>query len=298
MPSRAYSHPGDLARILDFVRTVRPPERIGDDPHSVDLEELLLLPEIHANTRLWFGPAGELRACACVDTFDHLRFEFAPGSEGDFGADVVAWGEGIIRARGNSTLGASCRSEDQSHQDFLLAHGFERLTDRTLHYVRPLSQPIPEPLLPPGFIIRPLKGETEAAEVAALHCAAFGTEHMTLERRLGIMRASEYIPELDLVAVAPDGRLAAYTLGSVSAAENARTGRRDGSTDPLATHPDFQRRGLARALLLTGMKMLKERGLDTARLSTGGDNLAMQKTAESAGFVVEGRTLWFQKLLD
>jgi RimJ/RimL family protein N-acetyltransferase len=46
------------------------------------------------------------------------------------------------------------------------------------------------------------------------------------------------------------------------------------------------------------MKMLKERGLDTARLSTGGDNLAMQKAAESVGFVVEGRTLWFQKLLD
>jgi hypothetical protein len=53
--------------------------------------------------------------------------------------------------------------------------------------------------------------------------------------------------------------------------------------------------GLARSLLLTGMRMLKERGMESAHLGTSGYNTAMQKTAESVGFKVEYRTIWFSK---
>ncbi len=119
---------------------------------------------------------------------------------------------------------------------------------------------------------------------------------MTAENRLAMMRTSEYNPQMDLVAVAPDGRLAAYTMGSISAA-NAVTGHKDGFTDPVATHPGFQRLGLARALLLAAMQMLKERGMDTARLGTDSENLAMQKTAQAVGFVVASKTVRFQKKL-
>jgi hypothetical protein len=44
------------------------------------------------------------------------------------------------------------------------------------------------------------------------HRAAFGTEYLTVEERLATMREPEYDPELDLLAVAPDGRLAAYCM--------------------------------------------------------------------------------------
>jgi ribosomal protein S18 acetylase RimI-like enzyme len=138
-------------------------------------------------------------------------------------------------------------------------------------------------------------GKSEAEAAATLHRVAFGTDYMTTGNRLALMHTSAYVPEMDLVAVAPDGRLAAYTLGSINSEENARTGRKDGHTDPVATHPDFQRLGLARALLLTCMRMLKERGMETAKLGTGSDNTAMQKTAESAGFVIESRILWLRK---
>ncbi|MFO7683753.1 MAG: hypothetical protein R6X34_27300 [Chloroflexota bacterium] len=45
-------------------------------------------------------------------------------------------------------------------------------------------------------------------------------------------------------------------------------------------------RGLARALLLTGLRLLQERGLDTAVLGTSSDNEAMLGTARSVGFEV------------
>ena len=53
--------------------------------------------------------------------------------------------------------------------------------------------------------------------------------------------------------------------------------------------------GLARALLLAGMSMLKERGMTVAKLGTSADNISMQKAAESAGFRLESKTLWYHK---
>jgi ribosomal protein S18 acetylase RimI-like enzyme len=144
-------------------------------------------------------------------------------------------------------------------------------------------------VLPPEFVIRSITGWQEAEAVAAMHRAAFGTEYMTTENRLVIMNTSEYDPSLDLLVVAPDGSLAANCICSVNEQEKRAF------TDPVSTHPKFQRLGLARALLLTGLKLLKERGMASAHLGTSGDNLAMQKTAQSVGFTIEHKTIWFSK---
>jgi ribosomal protein S18 acetylase RimI-like enzyme len=155
--------------------------------------------------------------------------------------------------------------------------------------IRPLTKSIPDRELPPGFIIRALAGTEEADGVAAMHRAAFGTNYMTTERRLAIMDTSEYDPSLDLVVVAPDGVIVANCICSV------REDSKIGNTDPVATHPHYQRMGLARALLTRGMQLLKERAMLFAHLGTRNDNIAMQKTAESVGFTVEYKTLWFSK---
>jgi ribosomal protein S18 acetylase RimI-like enzyme len=112
---------------------------------------------------------------------------------------------------------------------------------------------------------------------------------MTTESRLAIMNTSGYDPSLDLVVVAPDGSIAAYCSCSVSEREQR------GFTDPVATHPIYRRMGLARALLLTGLKLLKERGMQSAHLGTSGENVAMQKAAGSVGFRIEYKNIWFSK---
>lgn len=109
------------------------------------------------------------------------------------------------------------------------------------------------------------------------------------------MRTPEYNPELDLVAVAPDGALAAYCFCQISQQANARTGRNEGYTDPIVTHPRFQRRGLARALLLTGLRRLKQKGVEFAALGTSSENIAMQRTATSVGFGAQSTKLWFAR---
>ena len=102
---------------------------------------------------------------------------------------------------------------------------------------RNLSEPIPEFELPQGFQIRSVKGVEEAEAIANTHRAAFGTDYMTTENRLVIMNTSEYDPSLDLVVVASDETIAAYCTCSVNEQE------KEGWTDPVATHPNYQRKG-------------------------------------------------------
>lgn len=300
--SRSYSDPADTQAILAFVRAVRPPERVCDYPSLNDLQELLPLAEIRANTRLWFDPAGKLAAFAFVDTFSNLWFEFEPVLEQTAGAEIVQFGVDCIRGglvQGESgSLDTNCAESNPARLAFLTSRGYIAQPEQTLSLARRLSEPIPAPALPPGYNIRPLKGESEAEAVAALHCAAFGSDYMTTENRLAMMRTPEYAPEMDLVVAAPDGSLAGYAMGFISNEENERTGRKDGHVDPIATHPNHQRLGLARALLLTGMQMLKDRGMDTAKLGTSSKNLSMQKTAQAVGFFVESRTIWLSKVVE
>lgn len=300
--SRPYAGAADLQAMIDLLIAVRPAERITDYPGIVDLQEMLGTPAVQANTRLWQDAGGQLVGFAFVDAYNNLLFEVAPqAANGENEPQMIAWGvECIRRAKQEKpgeaiTLDASCRDDDTGRITLLERHGFVPQTVRSLHMTRPLNEPIPAPQAPDGFVVCHIAGEHQVAALVALHRAAFGTENLTIEHRLSWMRVPEYEPELDLIAVAPDGTFAAYCMCSISEEENTRTGRNEGYTDPVATHPAFQRRGLARALLLTGLALLKQRGADTAVLGTSSENVAMQQLAASVGFRVQSIKVWFEK---
>jgi mycothiol synthase len=301
LTSRLYAGSTDTQTMIDLLTEVRPADRIADFPGIVDLQELMGQSAIQMNTRLWEDAAGRLVGFAFVDAYNNLRFEIAPQAFGnEIESQMVDWGMDCVRrvgreCDGSITLDASCRADDVKRIALLERHGFEIQSMRSLHMTRSLAEPIPAPQLPAGFVIRHVAGEHEVEPLVALHRAAFGTEDVTVEDRLSWMRVPEYKPELDLVAVAPDGAFAAYCMCSISEEENAHTGRNEGYTDPVATHPDFKRRGLARALLLTGLHLLKQHGVEIAALGTSSDNVAMQRTAESVGFGVQSATIWFTK---
>ncbi len=291
--SRLYEGEKDFQTMIDLLNRIRPASRINEFPNKTSIEENLASEEIRANTKLWFDGSQPI-GWAYVDDSHNLLWELEKQYTEPVGAKMVAWGADCIRSGKNlaagesSTLDASCREDFSERVDFLRQHGFRQTEVVTVHMKRNLSEPIPEFELPHGFQIRPVKGIEEAEAIASTHRAAFGTEYMTTENRLVIMNTSEYDPSLDLVVVAPDGTIAAYCTCSAE-----QSGQ--GYSDPVATHPNYQRMGLAKALLIQGMKMLKQRGMKSAHLGTSGDNIAMQKTAESVGFFLEHRVIWFEK---
>ncbi len=281
----------DQELILALVKQ-RPPARITDFPSVIDLQEMLGVAAIQEHTCLWEDEHGTLLGYALLDD-GSLAYEGAPELEGE----MLAWAEADARRAGWPSLDLSCREDDLSRLAALEALGFTRLDEGGVFMSRSLLDPLPAPVLPPGFTIRPIAGEEEVEAHVTLHRAAWGTENMTVEYRLSMMRTPTYDRELDLVAVAPDGRLAAYCMCYISPEENELSGCHDGYTDPIATHPDYQRQGLAKALMLAGMELLRARGMDTARLGTGRDNVAMQRTAAAVGFRVVSSTVVLSKAL-
>jgi ribosomal protein S18 acetylase RimI-like enzyme len=292
--SRVYEDDKDFQVMINLLKKIRTEEFINDSPTKVDIEENLANEEVRANTRLWFD-GDQLIGWAYVDDSQNLRWELDEKYTKAMGGEITTWGETCIRkilVEGKaSTLDTNCREDNVERLAFIRQHGFRQTETITVTLKRNLSEPIPEFKFPQGFSIRSVNGAVEAEAIASTHRAAFGTDYMTTENRLIIMNTSGYDPSLDLVAIAPDGSIAAYCTCSVN--EQGK----EGSTDPVATHPNYQRMGLAWALLVHGLRMLKERGMKTVTLGTSGDNIAMQKTAESVGFVLEHRFLWFEKVV-
>jgi mycothiol synthase len=290
----------DLPALIKFLKGVRPAAWINEYPGVVDLQEALGRTSIQEKTRLWINEQGEPEAFVFVlEPYNQLVFEVAPDVEPRIEDELIAWG---IKCANRSmedlamnTLDTSCREDDLRRIKLLERHGFIRLEVNSLRLARRLDASIPAPQLPAGFSIRAIFGEEEVDQLVVLHRAAFKTSNMTREERLSIMRAPQYDPTLDLLVISPDGRFAAYCTCSISSAENKLDGVRVGHTDPVAVHPDFQRLGLARALLLKGAQLLKERGMELAMLGTSSENLAMQKTARAAGFRVYSKRIWFSK---
>lgn len=296
--------PGSLEEITLLITRVRPPEWRSDYPTTVDLEELFQDASMPKNSRLWSVPGGSTVAYALVHfPYNNLSFEIDPSCRTTALEDeILAWALSRMRAHYGTgvtqqTLDASCRLEDTAALAFFTRHGFAREEVESLAYLAELTGAPPAPVLPAGFSIRPLDGSREVEAALALHQASFGTENFTLEERVALMNTAAYLPSLDLVAVAPDGRLAGGCICSLEEA-GGTGGTAEGYTDPVYVHPDFQRLGLAKALLLEGMTGLYELGVHQVRLGTSSDNPGMQRAAEAAGFRVMAQRAWFSKSLN
>lgn len=263
----------------------------------VDLEETMQLPSVQAATRLWYA-ADQLIAFAYVDNYNNLRFEIRDEAVSEpLQAAIVEWGVKVMVARKAATgriatLDASVPAANDWQIAMLEKHGFARLDFRTLRYARALDIPIQPQPLPAGFTIRPVVGEPEVEALVALHQAAFGTDNMTVAARLALLRVPAYVPELDLLVVAPDGALAAFCVCGL---ENSAA--QVGYTDPIGTHPDFRRQGLATAVVTAGLQALQARGATVAALGTSSQNLPMQQLASRLGFHLMAEKLWFSKPL-
>jgi ribosomal protein S18 acetylase RimI-like enzyme len=146
--------------------------------------------------------------------------------------------------------------------------------------------------VPAGFEIRPMRGDDEAPARAGAARRAFGTKmdpQVHTARYRAFMSSPGYVPDHDLVAVAPDGRVAAFAI--VWTDDVLRIGQ----FEPVGTDPDFVRRGLGRAVMGAGLARLAAEGMTHARVMTNGENIAAIGLYESCGFEIIDRLHWFHR---
>lgn len=161
-----------------------------------------------------------------------------------------------------------------------------------VHLTRPLVKTIPPRHVVEGFVVRSCRGEPEVADRARAQFGAFNSSaqfERYLERFTNFMRSPVYEPELDIVAMAPDGQVGAFCIVWTDPVNQV------GLFEPVGTHPEFQRKGLGKAVMQEGLRKLQERGMRSAIVSTFEDHPAAIKLYESVGFRVVNRLGTYEK---
>jgi len=203
---------------------------------------------------------------------------------GDFEREVLKYAEEetlkFMKKYGfeGKELGAEACQCDHDRSRVLIDLGWT--LDTEAEYVlnrRPL-QDIPDPVLADGYTIRTVRGPEEAEAVVKLHLDVFTTSGWTVELYRTYMEKPGYEPEREYLAVDPQGQLAAFTVTWLDELNKTVL------FEPVGTHPDHRRKGLARALLCIVMQDLKKKGFKTALVQNEGANGASRDLYLGMGF--------------
>jgi ribosomal protein S18 acetylase RimI-like enzyme len=162
---------------------------------------------------------------------------------------------------------------------------------------RPLTTELPEiPELPDGLEVRPASADDAPAIWRADHDAFrdhWGGFDDSEESYRRWIESPDFQP--DLMVVAWDGdEVAAAVINAVFAEENRQLGLKRGWLESVFTRRAWRRRGLARALIVRSLHLLRDQGLEIAALGVDADNPSGAfGLYESAGFgVTERFTQW------
>jgi mycothiol synthase len=162
---------------------------------------------------------------------------------------------------------------------------------------RDLAEPIAPSLVLDGYAFRAISGVDEVPRWIDLFNVAW-RDHWEftpyeLSRRLRDIELSDYRPEMDRVAIGPDGDFVALYQASIREYPDQAA---EYWIQLVATHPEHRHKGLAKAMLADALARAKELGFQFAWLSVDAESLTgATRIYTEAGFVV-ARTVLAMKL--
>lgn len=234
------------------------------------------------NIRIWESD-GKIQAVGMIQMpWLALDYVCSPSTE-PLVPQIFEWGAQRAAAIARETerdlsLVIRIASDQAAHIAYAEANGFMLDDDWTIvHLKRDLTTPLPEITPPDGFTFRTLDGQVEA--YVELHQTAFGSKNMQVSWRARTLTMPQYRPELDLLIVNQEGHPVAFCIGWIHGSA--------GQIEPLGVHPDYQRLGLGRAVLLEGLRRLQAHGATTAYIDSYKYNdpaLALYQTPTNGNF--------------
>ncbi len=227
--------------------------------------------------RLWHDDEGKLVSYAVLGEDPSFDWQVLPEYEwSGIETEAMAWAETRLtelrerdaqRWSGNFVSGV--RRDNAKRIAFLEQHGFRRGGYAEVNMLRSLDEPIPESALPTGCQVRAVSDAGEIPNRAAAQREVWQpwtVGNVSDDDYAYFMRLPGYHRELDVVAVAADGVIAAYVNGWIDPVN------RIGDFGPVGARPAYRRQGLTRAVLLECLRRMKARGMDRVCVSTGVSN--------------------------
>jgi mycothiol synthase len=219
--------------------------------------------------RLWETDDGRLIGAAHPEGRGDLHIQIHPDYR-HLEDEMIAWGEERLAVPTDDgqqrRLDMFVHEYNAPRQRVLAARGYEKMSwggvSRRLRFG---NWPLPIPVIADGYTMRTTRpGGDDSQRIAVLLNAAFKrTFHTGAEVERFMTMSPSFRHDLDLAAVAPDGSFASY-VGITFEPTN-----RYGIFEPVCTHPDHLRRGLARALMFEGLRRLKALGAADVYVGSG-----------------------------
>ncbi len=247
--------------------------------------------------QLWENEGGELVAYVLSEGQDDAHLQVHPDYR-HLEPELIAWAEAHLAAPtedGRRQLHIMVSEYDALRQRLLADRGFVKTDDwGMIRHLRLGRQPLASPEIAHGYTLRTTDPEDRAdcQRIADLLNLAFGrTFHNAAEYQNFTRLAPSFRRQLDLVAVAPDGVFGAY------AAIPYDPVNRRGIFEPVCTHPDHRRKGLAQALMQEGLLRLRAMGAVDVTVDTG-DMIPANRLYDSLGFTEAYKSYLWRKVLE
>ncbi len=254
---------------------------------------------------LWFA-GGDLSAYAVLVGPDEMHIELGPAVSERRGVyeQAIEWAEGQIRrgAQGGepASLSHLVMDSDPERARALVAAGYHKGDTGGVRMRRALDVAIQEARLPAGMRVGDCV-RVDVEERAAAHRDAWShLEHIGMpgvrsnysaERYLRLRSTPGYDPSLDLVVEAPGGAIAASCICWADEANGI------GLFEPVGTRFAYRRQGLARALVLEGLRRFRARGMHTALIGTASFNQPAEAAYLSCGFEIVDREWQYSRTI-
>lgn len=176
-----------------------------------------------------------------------------------------------IRDDGKKELLVWVNAGDHTMKSIFTERGYARSRYKAEHMRRrSITQPIPDSVPHGGYTIRALGGEDELPARSWLSWKVFHPDepdekYEGWEWYKNVQRVPLYRPDLDIVAVAPDGELAAFCTVWVDPVTHIAV------FEPVGTHPNHQKRGLGKAVMSEGLRRAQKLGATLATVNSYSD---------------------------
>jgi len=170
--------------------------------------------------------------------------------------------------------------------------GYENSGLNEYNRKRPIDKPIPKYQLPDGFSIRSVDVEEDFVQYKRVLTAVFPhCSRMTRRTAKIYSTASFYKKDLDLVVVDPHGNFAAVCTVRIDPKS------RMAELEPVGTHPDYRKLGLAKSVVCEGLCRVKKYQPSSMCILGAAASEAANKLYESVGFTEKSEVyLWRKKL--
>ena len=298
MNSRTYQDLSDLHAMLDLLAAGRQADNGTYYVHRGDLQWWLfynndLAQEWKARIRLWVD-GDKLLGWSLLSPFYWHSFDVYahPSLRGtDAEREMLTWA--MNQLYDDEYIQTVWVADDDdfrvrwlTENGFTQQEGFMHLLQRSISDLE-AGAPIAD-----GFHARASRGPEDAERRSVASHGAFESS-MPIEdytaRTLRFMQSPVYVKEHELFIVNAEEDVAAFCCIWTDDVNKM------GYFEPVGVHPNYQRRGLGKSLLLEGLARLQSEGMTDASVCANSDNPAAIGLYESAGFKKVKRLLTFKK---